>query len=195
MGGNLESGAPAGQAGKAGSGDRPLHRILGPVEDRAALRRQCRSRGQHLVRRFTNAGSRRPYQQVQPPQPDVGVLSEAAVRRGYAEGSGHARGSDLVLAARQPQHAGDWCPLSGYGQDLDPGRLLSVRASGESVAIADHADREPDGQPVITWRGPTSRSAPTSDRLPGSFGDQSECEITGDTLPSRLSASSGSYSW
>ncbi len=45
--------------------------------------------------------------------------------------------------------AGDWCPLSGYGQDHDPRSLLSVRASRESVAIADHADGQSDGQSVI----------------------------------------------
>ena len=64
--GHLGAGQPAGQAGEAGPDDRPDHGVHDSARDGAAVRRGAGYRGQHLVRRFTDAGSRRGDRQVQP---------------------------------------------------------------------------------------------------------------------------------
>ena len=94
-----------GQAGEAGPDDRPDDRVHDSAAELAALRRGGGYRGQHLVRRFADAGSRRGDRQVQHEGPDVHVLSEAAVRRRHAEDPGHPGRRGLVLAARHPVDA------------------------------------------------------------------------------------------
>ena len=123
-----------GQAGEARSDDRPDDGIHDTVPKLATVRRGRRHRGQHLVRGFTDAGSRRGDRQVQHQGSDVHVLSEAAVCRGHAEDPGDARRRGLVVTARHPGgRARDQRAPSGHGQDHHARRVLRQRCARISV--------------------------------------------------------------